>query len=82
MCCDHEGEPGNRGLLQQDAEALRAYTIGSAYAAGEERHKGTLSRGKLADFVVLGDDLLAVAPERIKEVAVVATVVGGVFVFD
>lgn len=63
-------------------QALRAYTIGSAYAAGEERHKGTLSRGKLADFVVLGDDLLAVAPERIKDVAVLATVVGGAFVFD
>ncbi|MEU6430594.1 amidohydrolase [Microbispora sp. NPDC046973] len=63
-------------------QALRAYTIGSAYAAGEERHKGTLSRGKLADFVVLGDDLFAVAPERIKDVAVLATVVGGVFAFD
>ncbi|WP_182902498.1 amidohydrolase [Microbispora sp. H10830] len=63
-------------------QALRAYTIGSAYAAGEERHKGTLSRGKLADFVVLGDDLFAVAPERIKDVAVLATVVGGAFVFD
>ncbi|KAB8187114.1 amidohydrolase [Microbispora catharanthi] len=63
-------------------QALRAYTIGSAYAAGEERHKGTLSRGKLADFVVLGDDLFAVAPERIKDVAVLATVVGGALVFD
>ncbi|GLX04968.1 amidohydrolase [Microbispora sp. NBRC 16548] len=63
-------------------QALRAYTVGSAYAAGEERHKGTLSRGKLADFVVLGDDLFAVAPERIKDVAVLATVVGGAFVFD
>ncbi|MEV4300230.1 amidohydrolase family protein [Microbispora rosea] len=61
---------------------MRAYTSGSAYASGEERHKGTLSRGKPADFVVLGDDLLAVAPERIKDVAVLATVVGGVFVFD
>ncbi len=63
-------------------QALRAYTVGSAYAAGEERHKGTLSRGKLADFVVLGDDLFAVAPERIKDVAVLATVVGGALVFD
>ncbi|MEU8056730.1 amidohydrolase family protein [Microbispora bryophytorum] len=52
-------------------QALRAYTIGSAYAAGEERHKGTLSRGRPADFVVLGDDLLAVA-----------TVVVGAFVCD
>ncbi|GAB3142306.1 amidohydrolase [Microbispora hainanensis] len=63
-------------------QALRAYTVGSAYAVGEERDKGTLSRGKLADFVVLGDDLFAVAPERIKDVAVLATVVGGAFVFD
>ncbi|MER5388126.1 amidohydrolase [Saccharopolyspora sp. NPDC002686] len=58
-------------------EALRAYTIGSAYAVHEERIKGTLARGMLADFVVLSDDLLGVAPERIGELTVGATVVGG-----
>ncbi|WP_093265177.1 amidohydrolase family protein [Saccharopolyspora shandongensis] len=63
-------------------EAVRAYTHGSAYAAGEEALKGTLARGKLADFVVLSDDLWAVDPARLKDVAVGATVVGGVPEYD
>ncbi|MFJ9174390.1 amidohydrolase [Streptomyces sp. NPDC102360] len=58
-------------------QALYAYTVGSAHAVHEEHRKGTLRRGMLADFTVLGDDLLAVAPERIRDVGVVATVVGG-----
>ncbi|WP_037857853.1 amidohydrolase [Streptomyces sp. NRRL S-340] len=63
-------------------EALRAYTVGSAHAVHEEHVKGTLSRGRLADFAVLSDDLLAVAPERIAEVTVAATVVGGRIAHD
>lgn len=59
-------------------QALRAFTHGSAYADHQEHRKGTLTRGKLADFVVLSDDLLSVAPERIGELSVQATVVGGV----
>ncbi|MDI3403193.1 amidohydrolase [Streptomyces cavernicola] len=59
-------------------QALRAYTHGSAYADHQEHRKGSLSRGKLADFTVLSDDLLAVAPQRIGELVVLATVVGGV----
>ncbi|MCD1572475.1 amidohydrolase [Agromyces mediolanus] len=64
------------------AQALRAYTVGSAYAVHEEARKGALSRGKLADLVVLSDDPLRVAPERIRELEVGATMVGGVFGFD
>ncbi|MFI2410246.1 amidohydrolase [Streptomyces sp. NPDC018947] len=63
-------------------EALRAYTVGSAHAVHEEHVKGTLSRGRLADFTVLSDDLLATAPERIAEVTVTATVVGGRIAHD
>lgn len=62
-------------------EALRAYTQGSAYAAFEEGEKGTISPGKLADLVVLSDDLFAIAPEKIKDVRVVLTVVGGKVVY-
>jgi len=58
-------------------EALRAYTAGSAYAAFEENEKGTIAPGKLADVVVLSDDLFKIAPERIKDARVVLTVVGG-----
>ncbi|MDA3644503.1 amidohydrolase [Saccharopolyspora indica] len=63
-------------------EALRAYTIGSAHAVHEEHIKGTLARGMLADFAVLSDDLLSVAPDRIGELAVGATVVGGRIAHD
>lgn len=63
-------------------EALRAYTYGSAYAVGEEDTKGTLVPGMLADFVVLSDDILRVASDRLREVRVGATVVGGEIVYD
>ena len=62
-------------------EALHAYTQGSAYAAFEENEKGTIAPGKLADIVVLSDDLFSIPPERIKEAHVVITVVGGKVVF-
>lgn len=60
------------------AQALRAYTTGSAFADHQEHRKGRLSRGKLADFAVLSDDLLTVRPEHIPQLRVQATVVGGV----
>jgi predicted amidohydrolase YtcJ len=57
--------------------ALRHYTRDAAYAESAERERGTLAKGKAADFVVLSQDLLAVAPERIKDVKVLLTVLGG-----
>jgi predicted amidohydrolase YtcJ len=63
-------------------EALRAYTYGSAHADHQEHRKGTISRGKLADFVVLSEDLYAVSPERIEHVEVVSTIVGGAVEHD
>ena len=62
-------------------EALRAYTSSAAYAAFEEKEKGILSAGRLADFVVLSADLLSIAPERIEKTTVVMTVVGGKAVY-
>ena len=58
-------------------EALRAYTIAGARASFEEGEKGTLERGKLADFVLLDRDLTRIAPEAIRDVRVLVTVVGG-----
>jgi len=63
------------------AEALRAYTLGAAYAAFQEKEKGTISPGKLADVVVLSDDLFRIPPERIKDVHVEITIVGGRIVY-
>ncbi|MEV8143735.1 amidohydrolase [Specibacter sp. NPDC078709] len=62
-------------------EAVRAYTYGSAYAVNEEHNKGTLSRGMLADFTVLSDDLFTIEAERIADVTVGATVIGGKTVY-
>jgi predicted amidohydrolase YtcJ len=63
-------------------EALKAYTVTAAYAAFEEKEKGSLEIGKLGDFVVLSDDPLSVRPEAIEKIQVDATVVGGRVVFQ
>jgi hypothetical protein len=63
-------------------EALRAYTMGSAYAAFEEKEKGTIAPGKLADLAVLFDDLFSIPPEKIREARVLMTIVGGRVVYD
>jgi predicted amidohydrolase YtcJ len=63
------------------AEALRAYTFGAAYAAFQENDKGTITPGKLADVVVLSEDLFRISPERIKDVRVDITILGGRVVY-
>ncbi|MGJ0204104.1 amidohydrolase family protein [Leucobacter sp. gxy201] len=64
------------------AEALRAYTVGSAEVTGWGDRKGRIAPGYLADFAVLGDDPTAVEPSRIGAIDVLATVVGDDAVFD
>ncbi len=63
-------------------EALTAYTRGSAVAAFDEHHLGSLRAGYLADFVVLSDDILRIDAVRIGEVKVDMTVVGGRVVYE
>lgn len=58
-------------------EALRVNTLNGAYNSHEEAIKGSITPGKLADFVVLSEDLLSVPPEKIKDIEIVRTVVGG-----
>ena len=62
-------------------EALRAYTSACAYAEFGERNKGTLESGKLADVVVLSQDIFRANPDEIQKTAVVFTIVGGRVVF-
>ena len=62
-------------------EALTLFTKGAAYAAHEENIKGTLSAGKLADFIVLPEDPTQVDPEELLTMKVKATYVGGQKVF-
>jgi predicted amidohydrolase YtcJ len=63
-------------------EALRAYTIGAAYAEYAEREKGTIARGMLADLVIVDRDLTRVPPETIRDARVMLTMVGGRVVFE
>ena len=63
-------------------EALRAYTSGAAYASFEEARKGTLERGKLADFAIIDRDITRIPPEEIRDAKVLLTVVGGKVVYE
>ncbi|PXY34203.1 hydrolase [Prauserella coralliicola] len=58
-------------------EALRAYTLHSAYAAGQEHERGHLAAGAFADMVLLDDDPTTVPSERIGDIGVLATFVAG-----
>lgn len=79
-----DGEPAGGWFPEEriDAEtALLAYTANTAWAAGEEAIKGTLTPGKLADIVVLDANPLAVEPAALKDIRVVYTIVGGRVVY-
>ena len=63
-------------------EALRMYTINAAYASFEEDAKGSIAVGKLADLTVLSDDPRKIAPNKIKDIVVEMTIVGGRTVYS
>jgi predicted amidohydrolase YtcJ len=63
-------------------QAIAAYTIGSAFAEFEEKEKGKLIHGMLADFVVLDQDVTAVAAQKMLGTKVLRTVVGGKTVYE
>ncbi|MCC7467035.1 MAG: amidohydrolase [Saprospiraceae bacterium] len=63
-------------------EALLSYSLWNAWAAFEEKEKGSLSPGKFADIVVLSKDLLRCAPEEILQTEVLKTIVGGKLKFE
>ncbi len=58
-------------------EAIRVNTLNGAYASHEESLKGSITPGKLADYVVLADDPHTIDPDKIKDIQIVKTVVGG-----
>ena len=63
-------------------EAIEAYTMGSAYAEFQENVKGSIAPGKLADMVLLSDDVLSIDPVKIRDVKVLKTWVGGKLTYD
>ncbi len=81
---DAQGEPAGGwlpGERMTREEALRAFTLGAAYAAFEEGLKGSLERGKLADFIVIDRDVMTCEPGEILETRVLRTVIGGETVY-
>jgi predicted amidohydrolase YtcJ len=76
------GLPLQTDAALSTAEALDLYATNNAYVDFSEDRKGALEPGKLADLVVLSDDPLAVAPDRLGDVEVLATVIGGQFAYE
>ena len=64
------------------AEAVRAYTVGSAYAEFSEKDKGTITPGKLADIVILSRDIFKIDPKEIENAKVVLTIIDGRVVYE
>ena len=63
-------------------EAVEAYTMGSAYAEFQEKEKGSITPGKLADMVLLSDDIFTIDPVKIRDVKIMTTWMGGKTVWD
>ena len=83
--CDTEGQPPGGWHPEQKlsvGEAMRGFTLGAAYAVGEEGEKGSLEPGKLADLVVWEEDPFSVDPMALKDVRPFLTVVGGEVVYS
>jgi len=76
-----DGEPDEAGWYPEQrltlAEALRAYTLGPAYAAGMENEIGILAAGRIADLIILDEDPFALAAEALRGLKPRATMVGG-----
>lgn len=63
-------------------QAVRAYTVGSAFAEFQENVKGSIETGKLADLIILSDDIFTIDPAKLGTVRVLTTIVDGKVVFE
>jgi predicted amidohydrolase YtcJ len=76
-----DGSPGPEGWRPEQRvsveQAVRAYTLGAAFAAGRENETGSITPGKWADLVVLDRDIFSIDPHEIRGAKVVMTMVGG-----
>lgn len=80
---DLEGKPSEGWLIDQALtidESIYGYTMGGAYASFEEDIKGSIEEGKLADMVVLSQDIKAVHPDEIKDITVDMTIFDGTII--
>ena len=76
------GHPVNEGQTISRMDALRLYTIGSAWFSHDEKQLGSIEVGKRADLAVLTDDYLEIPEEQIIELGSVLTMVGGQIVYS
>ncbi|HVG23704.1 MAG TPA: amidohydrolase [Thermoanaerobaculia bacterium] len=82
---DQEGQPAGGWYPSQRltlAEAIRGFTADAAFAAFEEKSRGTIEPGKVADFTIVEGDLYAMPVSELHKTTVRATVVGGAIVYD
>src|SRR5215471_14193648 len=63
------------------AQAVAGYTMGAAYAGRREKTEGSLEEGKLADLIIVSQNILDIDPRKIREAKVIATIVGGRVVY-
>lgn len=76
------GKPIGQSQRISVMDALRLYTINSAYQSFDENSLGSIEEGKLADFVILGKDILTVPASEIKDIPIDATIVGGKVIYQ
>jgi predicted amidohydrolase YtcJ len=80
-----DGSPGPGGWRPEQRvsieQAVHAYTVGAAFAAGREASLGSIEPGKHADLTILHQDIFAIEPHEIRDVKVRATMVGGAFAY-
>ncbi len=82
---DFDGQPPNGwipSLRVSLADAVEAYTLGGAYALHHERNEGSIEVGKLADIIIVSQNIFAIDPHKIAETKVVSTIVGGKVVYQ
>jgi hypothetical protein len=79
---DFEGRLWGPNQRISVAEALKICTINGAYASYEENLKGSITQGKLADYVMLDEDPHDTEPDSIKKIGIAQTVVGGKTVYE
>jgi predicted amidohydrolase YtcJ len=64
------------------AQALRSYTLDAAYGAFEEKIKGSIERGKLADFTIFSQDIMTIPENELLKAEVLMTIIGGKVMYE
>ena len=86
MCQQEWAHPPPEGWFPKQRisikDAIKAYTYNNAYAGFEDRLKGSIAVGKLADVAVLSQNLLTIKPKALLDTRVLFTIIGGKIVFQ